>query len=202
MLEIKSLYKSYGEKVLFSDWNLSVKKGEFIVVHGVSGCGKTTLLNMIGSVERPDNGHILFEGNDVYDRRYQRLYLQTKVGFLFQNFALLESKSIEDNLKIVKKNVRTDMPFEKALSIVGLDNDINTKVYKLSGGEQQRVAIARLMLKKCELVLADEPTGSLDSANSERIVNLLSVLNNSGKTIIVVTHDNCFEGKGYRYVEL
>lgn len=202
MLEIKGLYKSYGDKVLFSDLNLSVKKGDFIVVHGVSGCGKTTLLNMIGSVEKPDKGQILFENNDIFDRKYQRIYLQSKVGFLFQNFALLEAKSISDNLKIVRKSVRTDISFEKALSFVGLNNDINTKVYKLSGGEQQRVAIARLMLKKCELILADEPTGSLDLANSERIVNLLTEINNFGKTIIVVTHDDCFSGKKLRYLEL
>ena len=116
-------------------------------------------------------------------------YFKVSVGFLFQNFALLgKQNSKKKILEIIKKSGRTDISINEALEKVGLQKVINKKVYQLSGGEQQRVALARLMLKKCSIVLADEPTGSLDKKNSEIVMNILHELSEQGKTVIVVTH--------------
>ena len=102
---------------------------------------------------------------------------------------MLENKTVKENLKLIKKSSRTDVSLKEALSRVGLLNEVNKKVYQLSGGEQQRVALARLMMKKCSVVLADEPTGSLDKKNRDIVMNLLHELNEEGKTVIIVTHD-------------
>ena len=111
------------------------------------------------------------------------------MGFLFQNFALLENKTVRDNLEMIQKSGRSGVEITDALDKVGLRNVLDQKVYKLSGGEQQRVALARLMIKKCSLILADEPTGSLDKRNSDVVMSVLHDLNLQGKTVIVVTHD-------------
>lgn len=139
-----------------------------MVISGESGCGKSTLLNMIGGIETPDKGSIIVNGL-MWQKRKKQKYFKEVVGFLFQNFALLENKTVKENLEIIKKSGRTDISINEALEKVGLQKVINKKVYQLSGGEQQRVALARLMLKKCSIVLADEPTGSLD----KKIVRLL-----------------------------
>ena len=107
------------------------------------------------------------------------------VGFLFQNFALLEGRTVAQNLQIIQKKSRTETSIEEALAAVGLTKKMNTKVYKLSGGEQQRVALARLMLKKCDVILADEPTGSLDEENADMVMNILHLLNQTGKTVVL-----------------
>lgn len=117
---------------------------------------------MIGGIETPDKGSILVNGFDVAKKGKKQEYFKEVVGFLFQNFALLENKTVKENLEIIKKSARTDMTISHALEKVGLKKAIDKKVYKLSGGEQQRLVLARLMIKKCTLVLADEPTGSLD----------------------------------------
>lgn len=202
MIEIIHLKKSFGEKVLFEDLNLTINTGEFVVFSGVSGCGKTTLLNMIGSLESFDSGKIIVDGLDISKRKNQQKYLSNKVGFLFQNFALIEEKTVEENLTIIKKNNRSEMEIDTALNKVGLLDVKNKKVYTLSGGEQQRVAIARLMIKKCDLILCDEPTGSLDCTNGERIMSILQELNKSGKTVILVTHDERYKKIGGRIIEL
>ncbi|MEA4826568.1 MAG: ATP-binding cassette domain-containing protein, partial [Clostridium sp.] len=129
-------------------------------------------------------------------------YFRTKIGFLFQNFALVDNKTVKENLKLIRKDCKTDLSIEDALQIVGLKEKIGKKVYTLSGGEQQRVALARLMLKKCDIVLADEPTGSLDKNNAEVVLNILKQLNKQGKTIILVTHDEGMKKQGNRVVNL
>ena len=129
-------------------------------------------------------------------------YFRTKIGFLFQNFALVDNKTVKENIKLIHKNSRTNISIESALQTVGLQNKLNKKVYTLSGGEQQRVALARLMLKKCDVILADEPTGSLDKANAEKVLNILKELNEQGKTIILVTHDENIKKQGNRIINL
>lgn len=129
-------------------------------------------------------------------------YFRTKIGFLFQNFALVDNKTVKENLNLIRKDCKTDLSIEDALQIVGLVEKINKKVYTLSGGEQQRVALARLMLKKCDIVLADEPTGSLDRKNAESVLNILKQLNEKGKTIILVTHDEYIKKQGNTVVSL
>ncbi|WP_035289583.1 ATP-binding cassette domain-containing protein [Clostridium sp. KNHs214] len=129
-------------------------------------------------------------------------YFRKKIGFLFQNFALVDNKTVKENLKIIRKDCKTNLSMEEALRIVGLEDKLNKEVYKLSGGEQQRVAIARLMLKKCDVILADEPTGSLDRKNAEAVINILKELNTQGKTIVLVTHDEYIKKQGKRVVDL
>lgn len=188
MVLIQGLCKAFDDKKLFDGFQMEIADGEFVVFAGNSGCGKTTLLNMIGGLEQPDEGQILVDGVDICQRKNKRAYFTYKVGFLFQNFALLENKTVRENLSLIQKKARTSLPIPSALEAVGLDGMENVRVYKLSGGEQQRVALARLMLKKCDLILADEPTGSLDEGNADVVMEILHDLNRQGKTIIVVTH--------------
>lgn len=169
---------------------------------GVSGCGKTTLLNIIGGLESVDKGTVEVDGMNMGDKNAKKEYYLYKVGFLFQNFALVENKTVRENLEFVQRKARTDMSVEEVLEKVELLDKVNEKVYKLSGGEQQRIAVARLLLKKCELVLADEPTGSLDSGNGKMIMKLLHMLNDMGKTIVVVTHNEDIINSESRVVRL
>ena len=189
MIEIKNLNKSFGENVIFKDFSCQIKDGEFVVFAGKSGCGKTTLLNIIGALEKPDGGEIIVDGIDITKRKNQKNYFKNTVGFLFQNFALIENKTVKQNLDFIQKNQRTETTVSEALNQVGLSGKEDTPVYKLSGGEQQRVALARLMIKKCKLVLAEEPTGSLDRDNADTVMEILKKMNEKGKTVILVTHD-------------
>lgn len=202
MIEIKGLSKAFGERKLFDNFSLKVEDGEFVVFAGVSGCGKTTLLNMIGSLEPVDSGDILVDGRSVLGRRARSEYLKKKVGFLFQNFALVENKTVADNLAFVKNDCRSGVSAAQALETVGLSGKEKQKIYSLSGGEQQRVALARLIIKKCDMILADEPTGSLDRANANAVFSLLEELNRQGKTVIIVTHDEELQKRGKRVVLL
>ncbi|MFO3716812.1 ABC transporter ATP-binding protein [Anaerococcus sp. ENR1011] len=202
VIEIKNLCKNFDEHVLFKNFNLIINDGDFLCITGDSGTGKTTLLNMIGQLEPYQEGEILFEGKPIETKKDKLDLFRKKLGFIFQNFVLVESKTVEENLKLIRKEDRTDVSIDSALKMVGLDDKKNSKVYTLSGGEQQRVAMARLYLKKCKYILADEPTGSLDRKNAEKIFEILKQLNDIGKTIIIVTHDEYFKSKVEKRVNL
>lgn len=202
MIEIKELCKKFDDKILFSDYNLTIEDGEFIVLSGESGAGKTTLLNMIGGLEPIDSGKILVDGKDITKRKNKLQYYRDVVGFLFQNFALVDKKTVKQNLKLVKKKSKNGITIEEALEKVGLSDKINTKVYKLSGGEQQRVALARLIVKNSNIILADEPTGSLDEKNAQGVMKILMDLNKEGKTVILVTHVESYKTIGDRCIDI
>jgi putative ABC transport system ATP-binding protein len=201
MIELKNICKSYGERKIFDNFSATINSGEFVIFSGESGSGKTTLLNIIGGLEDIDSGAVVVDGTDISKTRNKIRYFQDKVGFLFQNFGLVDSKSVAQNLDIVKITDKTQS-VTSVLEAVGLSGYEKRKVYSLSGGEQQRVALARLMLKKCSIILADEPTGSLDSNNAEKVIEILKKLNEQGKTIIMVTHDQKFGDMGMRVIEI
>ncbi len=201
MISISHIQKRFGEKVVFKDLSMEIPNNSFVVIAGESGCGKTTLLNMLGYLEKPDAGDIVIDGKSLKDIK-QRDFFRNYVGFLFQNFALVENKTIRGNLNLIKKVNRTDLTMEEALAKVGLEDKADAVVYKLSGGEQQRVALARVMLKQCKYVLADEPTGSLDEKNASIVMSHLHELNEAGKTVIMVTHNREYLKDADMVVEL
>ena len=190
-LLIGSLLTIIEMAIIFTNimWVEKTNISSFVVISGDSGSGKSTLLNMIGGIEKPDSGSIIIEGLNITRLKNKNSFFADTVGFLFQNFALLENKTVKENLSLIKKSSRTKVSLKEALNRVGLSKEVNKKVYQLSGGEQQRVALARLMMKKCSVVLADEPTGSLDKKNRDIVMRLLHELNEEGKTVIIVTHD-------------
>lgn len=202
MIQIVGLTKSFGDHVIFDNLSFEIADGEFVVFSGKSGCGKTTMLNLIGGIDTPDSGQIIVDGTDITKQKNRIEYFRTKVSFLFQNFALIENKTVAENLNMVKKQSRTEVTTEQALKKVGLEDKLNAKVYTLSGGEQQRVALARIMIKQCSIILADEPTGSLDAENAGVVMDILTELNKQGKTVILVTHDESLKGRGSRIINM
>lgn len=202
MIVIENLTKKFGQKMLFENLNLTIQEGEFVIISGKSGCGKTTLLNIIGGIETADAGSVIVNGQNILKKFNKRYYYGEVVSFVFQNFALIENKTVKQNFELIDKKNRSALTFEDALNKVGLSDKINEKVYTLSGGEQQRVALARTYLKKAQLILADEPTGSLDKENAEIVLNILKDLNNNGMTIIVVTHDEDIKKRVPKVIEL
>lgn len=191
MIQCVNLTKRYAKREVIKDLSFSIADGEFVCFSGKSGSGKTTLLNMIGLLEEPTSGRILFDGKEIRGGRARIDFYRNRVGFIFQHFALVEGKTVAQNLNLVKKNCRQDgITVEEALSQVGMEEKLYSKVYTLSGGEQQRVALARLYLKKCDIILADEPTGSLDQENAAMVMGILRKLNAKNKTVIIVTHDD------------
>ena len=194
MIEVINMSKSFDGKIIFKDFNLEVKSREFIGIVGRSGQGKTTLLNIIGTLEVPDSGIVKIMGKEINDKKNNRLLLRNEIGFIFQNYALIDNASVYENLEIalkykkMKKTEKNNLLYS-VLKEVGLDNYGKKKVHTLSGGEQQRIAIARLILKNPSLILADEPTGSLDKENRDIIISLFQKMHKQGKTIIMVTHD-------------
>lgn len=202
MIKLKNVSKAFEEKILFDKFNLDIKDGELVFITGPSGCGKSTLLSMIGGLEPIDSGELFVGEYAIHSKYNSKKYYKDMVGFLFQNFALLENKTARENLEIIKKSGRSGMTAEEALKRVGLLEASEKKVYKLSGGEQQRLALARLMMKKCDIILADEPTGSLDSKNGKMVMNILHELNKERKTVVVVTHSSEVLQGGGRVVKI
>lgn len=197
MIEIKNLTKRFGEKQIFKDFNYQIKDGVMLGIVGKSGCGKTTLLNMIGLLDNNFEGVILYNNVNISKQKENKrlAYIRNNINYLFQNYALIDDETVEKNLflaleneKITKSN-KIDR-INKALEKVELQGYNNKKIYTLSGGEQQRVALARIILKKGNIVLADEPTGNLDAYNSAKVMHILKDLQKENKTIIIVTHNS------------
>lgn len=187
--------KTYTGRTVLSHASFSVSPGEMVAFTGPSGSGKSTILNLAGLLDSPDAGEVRLFGTTAPRPRSRDAtpFLRHRLGYLFQNFALIDSATVRENLKVALtySSDRSDhaKQIARILERVGLPGYENRRVYSLSGGEQQRVAIARLWLKPCELVLADEPTGSLDENNRDEIVKLLREMSADGRTLLLATHD-------------
>ena len=195
LIEMHNIKKAYDSHIVFDEVSLSIQDGDRVAIIGRSGSGKSTLLNIIGLLDKPTSGKYLLDGkeNISIHSSSARKILKDKIGYLFQNYALLENETVETNMKLAMRYGKYGNKKEsisEALSLVGLKHKEKRMIHTLSGGEQQRVALARLLLKPCNIILADEPTGNLDEDNTEIILHLLMDLSHIGKTVVMVTHDH------------
>lgn len=205
MISLINISKKFKDKSVINKLSLKVSKGEFIAITGNSGSGKTTLLNIMGLLEKPDSGDVVINGVKNPNGKQVRILQRDFYGYLFQNYALIENETVESNLKIAlkyQKNINHTEKINEALESVGLKGHNKKKIYELSGGEQQRVALARVILKKCEIIFADEPTGNLDKENRDIVFEILKRLNDEGKTIVFVTHDLDLAERAKRVIKL
>ena len=213
MISVKNLKKTYflgGEEVYaLDDVSLSIKEHEFVAIIGQSGSGKSTFMNMLGCLDRPDSGEITLDGTDILKCKEKELSVirNKKIGFIFQQFHLLPKLSALENveLPLIYQGMPTKKRREKAvkaLKAVGLEKRMNHKPNQLSGGQQQRVAIARALVGEPSLILADEPTGNLDSRSGKEIMMLLHNLYEEGNTIVLITHDNNVAMEAPRQVQI
>lgn len=193
LIKLDNVNKTFNGKPILTNFNLEIEQGEFLGISGKSGAGKSTLLNIIGLLEECE-GDVVIKGKKIsnINSKEARMVLKKDIGYLFQNYALIDDLTVYENLKIVLDKVhkgdRKTLALHE-LSKLGLEDVLDKKIYQLSGGEQQRVAIARLILSNNEIILANEPTGSLDKNNGDIIMSLLKELHVQGKTIIMVSHD-------------
>ncbi|MFK4956117.1 ABC transporter ATP-binding protein [Lactococcus garvieae] len=209
MIELQEVTKKFGKHQIFDRYSLSISAEKMTAILGRSGAGKSTLLNLIGLIEEADSGQVYIAGEKAPQINSKEALLMRRnfISFLFQNFALIEDESIERNLnislvyeKIKKTEKRRRM--REVLNQVGIPHHLNEKVYALSGGEKQRVALARALLKRSQILLADEPTGSLDEQNRVLILGLLRQEVEKGKTVIIVTHDPAVVAACDEYIEI
>ncbi|HEL0247635.1 TPA: ATP-binding cassette domain-containing protein [Streptococcus equi subsp. zooepidemicus] len=185
-IEVLNVTKKFGSKKIFTDLNLTFEAGKSYALIGGSGSGKSTLLNIIGRLEKIDSGKVLVDEQDIWKTK-ERTFFKTIIGYVFQNYSLIENKTVYDNLRLINKDKKI---IADVLEKVGLSNDyLNQKIYELSGGQAQRVAIARMLMKPRKIILADEPTGALDSEIGKEIINLLLSETAENKYVIIATHD-------------
>ncbi len=199
MIKISSLQKFYRteevETIALNNLSFDIKQGEFVAIMGPSGCGKSTLLNILGLLDDPDGGSYLFNGIEVaqFNERKRSDLRKHNIGFVFQSFNLIDELSVYENVELpliytkVKANERKER-VEAVLDKMQIMHRKNHFPQQLSGGQQQRVAVARAVVNNPKLILADEPTGNLDSSNGNEVMQLLTELNEQGTTIIMVTH--------------
>lgn len=196
ILELKNISKSYVSKDVtvhaLNKVSIQIKKGELVAILGASGSGKSTLLNIMGSLDTPTEGELFYKGkkHDFQDKKKSTAYRCNEIGFVFQSYNLLPNLSTRDNILAAGEIVKNPMPWEEALKSVGLTEKAHSLPSSLSGGEQQRVAIARALTKNAPVILADEPTGALDSTNGLLIMDIFKKLTKDNeKTVIMVTHN-------------
>lgn len=213
MISLKNIRKVYAtqdmQTVALNDVSLQINQGEFVAVMGPSGCGKSTLMNILGMIDTPTEGAYHFDGVDIAKYREAQLVKMRKnnLGFVFQSFNLIDDLTVEENIALPLRYLKIPAATRKsrvreALELVGLENRGRHKPSQLSGGQQQRVAVARAVIADPKLILADEPTGNLDSQNGEDVMELLSLLNDQGATILMVTHSDKDAGKADRIIRM
>ena len=213
MIKLQNLSKvyrtAYMETTALNDINLTINKGEFVAVMGPSGCGKSTLLNVVGMIDEPSSGEYFFDGEEIGHRSENDLVdlRKANIGFIFQNFNLIDDLTGEETvdlpllyLGIPKKERRKKVA--DALELVGLENRAKHKPQELSGGQQQRVAVARSVVGDPKLILADEPTGNLDTKNGDEVMAMLNKLKERGATILMVTHSPEHGARADRIIEM
>ncbi len=214
LVELRDVYKIYGEgresEVRALDGvSLTIGKGEFVAVVGQSGSGKSTMMNVLGCLDIPTRGTYLLGGTDVRELTDKELsHIRNKqIGFIFQQYNLIQSLTVLENVELpliyqgVNADDRRDMALE-ALARVGLANRIKHRPVEMSGGQQQRVAIARAIATKPPIIMADEPTGALDSHTSREVLSFLKKLNREGDTVVLITHDNSIAVRAKRIIRL
>ena len=208
IIKIEQLEKSFGDLHVLKGIDLEVNRGEVVCIIGASGSGKSTLLRCINLLEEADSGHIWFDGQDLMDLKVNLNALRQKIGMVFQGFNLFNNKSVLDNCTLAPMDVKhipktqAEATAIKHLTTVGLADFIHADSRRLSGGQKQRVAIARALINKPQIILADEPTGNLDSKNGREVMELLSELNREGTTVIMVTHSQYDSTFAHRVLHL
>ncbi|MFD2934384.1 ABC transporter ATP-binding protein [Spirosoma flavum] len=213
MISLQNIEKVYRtstiETLALNNINLDIRKGEFVSIMGPSGCGKSTLLNVMGLLDEPSKGTVKLDGQPVTQYRDKELaqLRNQKIGFIFQSFHLINDLTVLDNVEIPllyrSQNGKPRQEYAKeALAKVGLSNRMKHFPKQLSGGQKQRVAIARAIVGNPDIILADEPTGNLDSAMGNEIMNILQQLNDGGATIVMVTHDEQMAKRTHRLIRL
>jgi putative ABC transport system ATP-binding protein len=213
MITLSSVSKRYRttdlETTALDDVNIEIDKGEFVAVMGPSGCGKSTLLNIVGLIDSPTSGHYLLDGEDVARLGEDQLtdVRMHSVGFIFQNFNLIDDLTVEENveLPLIYQNMARAARrsrVREVLELVDLKPRARHRPTQLSGGQQQRVAVARAVVTDPKLIVADEPTGNLDTRNGEDVMDMLATLNQQGATILMVTHSPSHAGRAHRLINL
>jgi ABC-type lipoprotein export system ATPase subunit len=195
MIKLENVTKSFGDLIVLKDISVTINGGDYITIMGKSGAGKTTFISMLGLMDRPTSGKYLLDGQDVVnklDEEVSRLRNE-EFGFVFQGYNLINDLTVEENILIPvmygrKKQVDVEY-LDSLLNRLDIKHLLHKKVNKLSGGEKQRVAIARAVVNKPATIIADEPTGSLDTTNRDAVLQIFRELNKEGVTIILVTHD-------------
>lgn len=197
MLEAKDVEKTYDVYSVINGINLTIERGDFMIITGKSGSGKSTLMYILSGLEEPTKGSVTFEGVDIYKLSDDAIskYRRTKIGFVFQFYNLIPSLTIKDNILLPQiidsKKINIGEKLYSIINDMGINDILDKYPYMLSGGQQQRVAIARALAINPDIIFADEPTGNLDSEMGEKIMNLFEMLNKKyKKTIVIVTHDN------------
>ena len=196
-ISVQNVSKQFGSREIFKDLSFDIEENEFVALVGPSGSGKSTILNMIGLLDTVDSGKVLIDGKVLPKVNSQSAvhYGRNVINYLFQSNALISTSSVKDNLMLAMtfsnfSRQEKEQRIKETLEFVGLQNRLNSKINELSGGEQQRIAIVRAILKPGDIVLADEPTGSLDPEMSQKAFDLIRTLRDQfGKTILVVTHN-------------
>ncbi|NMH74937.1 ABC transporter ATP-binding protein [Bacillus sp. RO2] len=212
ILQIENLSKVYGKgdtavKAL-DDVSFSVKKGEFVAIIGPSGSGKSTLLHLLGGVDRPSSGKVLVDNTDIYQLNETQLaiFRRRQIGLIYQFYNLIPILTVEENMTLpllLDEHKVDQKQFSNIASILGLDHRLNHLPNQLSGGQQQRVSIGRALISNPAIILADEPTGNLDSKNSGEIMELLKMFNKTyNQTLIVITHDERIALQADRVIEI
>ena len=193
LLEVKNVSKIYGDLHALKDVSFTIRKGEWVAIMGSSGSGKSTIMNIIGCMDKPTMGEVILDGQDITKESQTSLtkIRREKIGLIFQQFHLIPYLTALENVMVAQyyHSIRDEQEALQALERVGLKDRAKHLPSQLSGGEQQRVCIARALINSPEIILADEPTGNLDEVNEKIVIDILTQLHKEGSTIIVVTHD-------------